>query len=348
MFVLLGHCETPALDRLPLLRVVRDGILGVNMFFVISGFLITYLLLKEQDRYGKIDGKRFYIRRAFRIFPPFYAFLVVVALLRLHHVYSFTWASLLSAATYTWNYNPFADGWILGHTWSLSLEEQFYLLWPACLIFFSRRACLRLATVLIVLSPISRVLTYHLVPVVMRGRIIMMLHTHIDPIMIGCVIALAMEMHLLPTLFARASSKAWLVPATIYLFLLAPALEKRFRGSYELPIGMTLTALCCGIVLIYSINNADSILGRVLNAAWLRHIGVISYSLYLWQQMFTGPETRWFPLNLLLVFACAEGSYWLIERPSFKVRDMVLAPRVAPVRSDRSLLHLQQQDMASK
>jgi peptidoglycan/LPS O-acetylase OafA/YrhL len=347
IFVILGHCEATVLDRVPLLYLVRDGILGVNMFFVISGFLITYLLLKEQNRGGGIDAKQFYVRRAFRIFPPFYFFLFVVTILKIGHVYNFTWPSLVSAATYTWNYNPHADGWILGHTWSLSLEEQFYLLWPTCLIFFSRRSCLKLALGLIVLSPFSRLITYALYPA-LRGRIIMMLHTHIDAIMVGCVIALALEMHLMRKLFARLSRPGWAVPSAIYLFIVAPLLEKRFRGSYELPIGMTLTSLCCGIILIYAVKNPESSLGRLLNLPWLRHIGVISYSLYLWQQMFSGPATRFFPINLLLILVCAEASYWLVERPSLKVRDMLLAPRIFPSRDHEGPLHLQQQDLTIK
>ena len=88
---------------------------GVDVFFVISGFLITYLLLKEFDRAGTISLKRFYLRRFFRIFPAFYVFLAVVGFLWRGGVVSFNLRSYVTAATYTYNYSRLASGWALGH-----------------------------------------------------------------------------------------------------------------------------------------------------------------------------------------------------------------------------------------
>jgi peptidoglycan/LPS O-acetylase OafA/YrhL len=331
-FVILGHTQSPYLDRIPFQHLFRNGFLGVNIFFVISGFLITHLLLIEISRYGDVDAKRFYIRRAFRIFPPFYAFLLVVICLHINHLYAFSWDSFLSAATYTWNYNPHVDSWILGHTWSLSLEEQFYLIWPACLIFFSSRTCLRIAGITILLSPFSRVATYFLVPA-LRTHMDMMLHTHIDTIMVGCFISLAIHLGLFTKLRSRLCHPASVAVSFVYLFFIGPYLQERYRGSFDLPIGITLTSFCCGAILIYAIHAPRSPLGRILNAAWVRHVGVISYGLYLWQQMFTGPETRRFPLNLLLIFLCAEASYWLVEKPANRLRDQLFKSKRVNLRN---------------
>ena len=329
LFVILCHTESPFLDRIPLLHVFRIGSLGVNLFFVISGFLITQLLLKEADKTGTISLHRFYLRRSWRIFPAFYVYLAVAMLLKLQHASLFTWTSLAGAATYTWNYNPLVDGWLLGHSWSLSLEEQFYLVWPPAIAFLSRRVCLRLAGLVILLSPLIRIATYVFVPS-LRGRIDMMLHTHLDAIMLGCFLALAASLAEFPKLRARISSPWAAAAGALYAFYIAPILEARYRGSYYLTLGMTLTAFSCAAIILYAVTRSQSPLGRILNNPVVKHFGVISYSLYLWQQMFTGPYTRWFPFNVLLIVACAEASYWFIERPSLRLRDALTRPRTRP------------------
>ena len=151
--VILGHTESALLDRIPFSASFRNGGQGVAVFFVISGFLITHLLIKELRREGQISLHRFYLRRTFRIFPPFYFYLLVVAFLSLLQKVPVKATSMLAAATYTWNYVPSAEGWILGHSWSLAIEEQFYLLWPACMAYFSRRTNLSIAAGVILLSP---------------------------------------------------------------------------------------------------------------------------------------------------------------------------------------------------
>ena len=305
--------------------------LGVNIFFAISGFLITHLLIKESDDTGDINFPRFYLRRAFRIFPPLYIYLAVAAILKLHNPSLFTWQSFISAGTYIWNYNPHTNGWLIGHTWSLSLEEQFYLLWPLAMLFLSKKSSLKLAGALVVLSPVIRVAAYFLFPT-MRGLVNMTLHTRIDAIMVGCFLALALSLNTFPRLLAHLSHPAWFAGSLIYLFLLQTPLQERYRGLFELPFGMTLTSLCCGVVIVYCVSRPQSLAGRFLNTPVLRHIGVISYSLYLWQQMFTGPYTRLFPLNLFFIVACAECSYWLIERPSLRWRNAVTRTRQRPAK----------------
>src|SRR5580692_5390144 len=102
--VILGHSQSAFLDRIPGNASFRNGMQGVSVFFVISGFLITHLLVKELRRDGQINLKRFYLRRTFRIFPPFYFYLLVIAALVLLHQVYVSPISMLVAATYTWNY----------------------------------------------------------------------------------------------------------------------------------------------------------------------------------------------------------------------------------------------------
>jgi peptidoglycan/LPS O-acetylase OafA/YrhL len=96
--------------------------------------LITGLLLKERERAGTISLRDFYVRRAYRILPAAYVFMLAMVA---EHWHALSWSSILSALTYSSNY--FHDkNWVLGHLWSLSVEEQFYLLWPLILVFFFR------------------------------------------------------------------------------------------------------------------------------------------------------------------------------------------------------------------
>src|SRR4051812_33176028 len=102
---------------------------GVRIFLVISGFLITSLLLREKERTGTIDLKQFYLRRAYRLLPAAYLYLVVITIL-FHE--SLTFKYLVAAYMYLTSY-ALHSPWVLMHLWSLSVEEQFYLLWPAAL-----------------------------------------------------------------------------------------------------------------------------------------------------------------------------------------------------------------------
>ena len=102
--------------RFPSLQLSWLGQSGVDVFFVISGFLITYLLLKEYEGTGTIGLKMFYLRRFFRIFPPFYVYLAVVGILWSARLDPQDARNFISAATYTWNYQPHVAGYFLAHT----------------------------------------------------------------------------------------------------------------------------------------------------------------------------------------------------------------------------------------
>ena len=88
-------------------------------------------------------------------------------------------------------------------------------------------------------------------------------------------------------------------------------------------IGFSLENVAIAVILLYAVFRHESLLGKFLNLAPVRHFGVISYGLYLWQQLFTGDRTILFPLNIVFIVACAEMSYVLVERPSFRLRDRI-------------------------
>jgi peptidoglycan/LPS O-acetylase OafA/YrhL len=325
--VLLAH----SLDRLPGAtgRYISTqfnwvGLSGVDVFFVISGFLITGLLLKELDATGGISLRNFYFRRFFRIFPPFYLYLAAVAALWGAGIIMQDLPSFIAAGTYTFNYFPHIPSWFVAHSWSLSLEEQFYLLWPPVLVLLGRRKATYAAIGVIVLSPVSRLATYLWVPP-LRTVEWMTLHTRLDTIMFGCVVALLWKEIRSSRWVEKLLHPALVAFAVFYIAVVSPVLTVQVGGAYDWPVGYTLRALLVAVVLVYCVTKPESPAGRVLNVVPVRHIGEISYSLYLWQQIFTGLHRIPMPLNLLLAFACAELSYRVVERPSMKLRDRVAA-----------------------
>jgi peptidoglycan/LPS O-acetylase OafA/YrhL len=324
--VIAGHylAYLPGLEgRFPFAQLSWAGQSGVDVFFVISGFLITYILLQEHKENGAISLWRFYLRRFFRIFPPFYVYLASVVVLSVWGFAPQDRRNLISAATYTWNYMSHAPSWLLGHTWSLSLEEQFYLAWPPLLVLLGKRKSRYLAVACIVFSPALRLATYVLAPS-LRGMVPVMLHTRLDTIMFGCAIALFWDE---PRFHAAINKllRADIACGSIVYILIAPILSERFQARYDWLIGYPLRGLLISIVMLYVVCKPATRMGYALNLAPVRHLGVISYSLYLWQQMFTAGHSWPFPVAFVALFACAEGSYWLVERPSLRARDWIEA-----------------------
>jgi peptidoglycan/LPS O-acetylase OafA/YrhL len=319
--VLIGHLAgTP---WFPLSRDVGSfwnfGDFGVRVFFVISGFLITGLLLDEIAKAGRIRLGRFYFRRTLRIFPPYYAYLFVMfgaAALGFVQLAPYDAAYSLS---YTSNYYT-ERSWFVGHTWSLSVEEQFYLLWPATLILAGVRRGVWIAGAVVLLAPVIRLLEWNLMPAVGAG-IGHRFETIADAIAIGCVLAGTREfLHRQPLYMKALASPLFVV---VPIAAVAGAITHDHPQVWFGP-GMTLTNICLALVIDWCVTFHDGRIGRVLNAAPLVFVGWISYSLYLWQQPFlhrtSTSEIAAFPVNLLLAVICALASYFLIERPSLTLR----------------------------
>src|SRR5688572_6248603 len=169
ILVLGGHSERVYRGSAKWITVFRwsEGALGVLFFFVISGFLITLLLIAENDRNGGISLKHFYIRRALRILPVYFAFLLTIAALQYFTPYSQSWVAWLGNLTFTQNFlgSPHPTA----HLWSLSVEEQFYLLWPVILVALlksgvSSRRILWFLVFPILAAPICRALGHKSYP----------------------------------------------------------------------------------------------------------------------------------------------------------------------------------------
>jgi peptidoglycan/LPS O-acetylase OafA/YrhL len=302
--------------------VIGGGLHGVQIFFVISGYLITTLLLREYNRTGTVSFKRFYARRALRIFPPFYTYFAVLAILWIAGVIPEHWPTYLASATYTFIYLPNPHGWYVEHAWSLSVEEQFYLLWPALLLCMQRRArSISLAVAIIALMPIVRSALYLAVN---NPERVLVTSSSADTLMVGCLLALLGKRAAFRQAHRRilnAGSASFLL---VMGFLIVPYLSAKLThgipGILTIALGNTVTALSIGGILLYVIHNPQSPAGRFLNLRLIRHIGLISYSLYLWQQLFTGDPTHMHLYVYLCMLIAAELSFWFIEKPVMHFR----------------------------
>lgn len=306
-----------------------NAYLGVSLFFCLSGYLITTLLLDEVDETGTLDLRRFYVRRFLRIVPPFYAYIAAIAVLGLSD-----WHSVVAAATFTQGYSPWGKNLFLAHSWSLSIEEQFYVLWPAALLLLGRRRATKVAITLLFASPLVRVAT-HFAPLPGYWDEFV-LHSRLDGLMIGCCAALLRDEAWFERWRHRLASPAAAGTGTMVALVLSPLLTYAFRGRYMVPFGYSLNGLALVTVMLYVVQEPDTWIGRCLNWRPVVHAGMISYGLYLWQQLFLmGPRgslVRSFPLNLALTLAAAEISWWTIEAWSRRLRDR-LQWRIGAVRA---------------
>ena len=296
-------------------RYLDFGQLGVRIFFVVSGYLITTLLLEEHRKYGSISLLHFYFRRTFRIFPAFYVFVVAIMLADALGWVSLRENDILHAFTYTTNYHR-DRAWELGHLWSLAVEEQFYLLWPMMFLLLGVRGAIAGAAAYMVIAPVVRVLTWQLHPEQLAG-VGETFQTVADAIATGCVLATARSWLGQKPAFLALQRSSW----TLVFLALIILVANHFQGSITIsfPVGETAMNVSIALCIDWCLRNPSSRLGAFLDWKPVVHVGLLSYSLYLWQQPFTNRDSdalvASFPLNLLCIVAAALASYHLIEKP---------------------------------
>ena len=309
-----------------LMHIYLDGTLGVNVFFVISGFLITKLLLEEEGANASVSLKNFYIRRVLRIFPAYYVLLLVYFILQLNGFFKLTGASWLSALTFTKQFNCKND-WETGHLWSLSVEEIFYLFWPFLFVVANRyrnKIALSIIAVVVVLRVV-------LMKWPVYGMSVFTIFQRGDAIMVGCLFALNYERIVRLLINARANLRLALAIMALSFSVALPFLTNQLPVSHISLFVVTLfgnigivSSLLIGCIIIISINT-QNFWSKLLNSKLLTHIGKTSYSIYLWQEFFVcnQPEFAglgWIPLSLMLL-ACANFSYFFIEKPVLKLKN---------------------------
>lgn len=347
--VLLHHSQLrsdiPFADWL-LQSLSNVGEIGVELFFAISGLLICSRLLDEESKHGRISIRDFYLRRCFRILPAALFYLLVVAILAVFHLIPVLPLDWFSALFFFRNYvvvfeylrhSPLPLHWYTGHFWSLSMEEHFYLLLPGVLIAFRRTRLWILAALAITVTLWRETLTYILHrPYQLNFRT----DTHVDALLIPAMIALAVY-----PLTRNQRAITWF-PAWSFPVFLAMELGLLTR---KVPLYFTLQALVIPLLILSTVQCPNAIPGRILESKPLRWIGWISYSLYLWQQLFFGANfvgsptglatLRQAPTNLLVLLACATFSYYFLEKPFIRLGHAI-APKSGPRGNRRQLQRL--------
>ena len=319
LMVMVSHTNgTHGAFKTSALSFVDLGRFGVRVFFVISGFLITTLLLAEREKHGRISIKDFYIRRVFRIFPAFYAFLAVILVVQALGFITLMPGDALFAATYTTNFHE-PRAWWLGHLWSLSVEEQFYLLWPALMVFLGNRGATFFAVASVLTAPLMRVGVWVLLPAY-RVYIDEAFPTIFDAIATGCVLASIRPTLTASTLYQRFQSS----PLFVLVPLAAVGAAAVPRVSFDLLVGQTITNVAIALTIDWCVRRPESAPVRFLELRPFVWIGTLSYSLYLWQQPLLNRHSdafaNRFPINLIGAFVLGSLSYYLIEKPVLRLR----------------------------
>lgn len=234
----------------------------------------------------------------------------------------------VTALTYTKNFG--CAGWVDGHLWSLAVEEQFYLLWPFLLLRFPRKIAVGAALVFILVSPASRAVQYLLG----SRNTFVWLTSNSDALMIGCL--LAMLSPALTGSIARWRPTVGRLLAVIVLITPTVLSNHLLLGALTVTIGPTAQALAAAYLIVSLTSERTGISYYVLNLKAVRLIGVLSYSIYLWQQIFfSRPEVfglahaPWplrFPFNMLLTGCAAVASYLIIEKPFSHLRHRLKSP----------------------
>jgi len=276
---------------------------GVRIFFVISGYLITSILLDGHAQTSAINLRQFYIRRAYRILPAATVFMLFAFVMYWHQLH---WYDIGAVLLYVVNFDG-ARPWMVAHLWSLGVEEQFYFLWPSVLRKWYRQSITILIGV-IVFAPIYSAACYHFrVPSGGYGTF----PAVADNLAIGCLLAIYGSR--IPKI------RPWAAFSMVLAVLLIPSYPANTPLRTLFMLFVLWPILHCSIAgLVLHVIQSPY---RILNLAPVVWLGKISYGLYLWQEPFFFNPSRQPAYRLFLGIGLASLSYYLVEQPVLRLRD---------------------------
>ncbi|MHC9417568.1 acyltransferase family protein [Sphingomonas citri] len=285
---------------------------GVQIFFVISGYIITALMMRERQASGRVDLAAFYTRRSCRILPPLLVYYASLVMLDASGALSLPLTSLVSSVSFSCNTGIVDCHWWVAHTWSLAVEEQFYLAWPMIFVLVAPLLRVRLLALGVIACGIA---------VAVRPGVF-----HSNATSFGCIAAGALyasSAGLRRTIQRARATVPWL--GAVALLAVAPLTRLDAAVAVFLPPLVTYVVFC---------GNALPWVRTILAAPPLQLVGAASYSLYLWQQLFLAQPRHYAAdaPSLLLLPLAVLASVWLVERPSIALgrrlshRDAVAVP----------------------
>jgi len=296
-------------------RVINNcGDLGVKTFFVISGFVICRLLIAEESSYGSVSLKGFYYRRIFRILPPLYFYLCMLALLLSLGAIRERWSAIMSSSLFLCDLNtPSHRSWYVGHTWSLAVEEQFYLIFPPLWILTSKPWKSRIFFGLFFLC------TAWNLTVLFTGWNGLLVSRAVEGFAcISCGVLMAIHEQRGRRL--AASVPAFLAALTALMLFVHLVVSPDWQVQlYE---GLIMPP-AIGLLLLFSLGSGAR-LRALLCSPPVQAVGLTSYGIYLWQQFFSAPKEYFagsgtvVPFLLPLLCVIVPISYILVEQPAMR------------------------------
>lgn len=314
--------------------VVGGGYVGVDVFFVLSGYLITTLLVAEHSRSGRIDLLAFYWRRARRLYPALLLMLAGVTVYCLIFPATLKLSlEVLPAFFYVMNWVRafgFYDAHLTGHTWTLAIEEQFYLVWPLILLgllkFLPRRILIAVVVLIVGVIGWRSFLMSHEFPLV---RIYCGFDTHSDGLLIGALLAVA------PRRWISLAGTLWPAAAAYLCFVLLN--EAGIEFSLQ-ALGYPLTPLAAALIIAKVVTKQRSVLVRILDITPLVGLGRVSYGFYLWHYVvlqsmlygghdtmgaffggFSHPNIAMVTITFATSMALSLFSWFVVEKPAMRL-----------------------------
>lgn len=320
------------------------GFLGVDIFFGLSGFLITSLLVAEWAQTGRISLRQFYARRALRLLPALFVLLGVLcagaalflSARRAAEVYLGSLLTLFYVTNWALAFNLVLSLGPFNITWSLAIEEQFYLLWPPLLVAmlrlgWSRRRVLTVLTAAALFVPVYRALLWR--HGVAHGRLYYGSDTRADALLWGCVAGLLVSWNLI----ARGRAAEFWLRAAAWLALLLLAVFMNLFGAatpFMYLGGFALVEVAVAVLLLALSVAPPRPMLAALRCAPLVWTGRISYGLYLWHwpvnwyaYLLPGSRGTRAVLGVALSFVAATVSFYLVERPFLRLKRRFTPPR---------------------
>ncbi len=298
-----------------------SGDFGVQVFFVLSGFLITRILLNEREKRGKISFRNFFARRFIRLLPPLLLFFTLIGIANLFGYLTNAKESILYAIFYAYNYVPHhLYSFEMGHLWSLGVEEQFYLLWPFVLTIFSKTGKLVFFILVLVAVCCGVILFYKEFSVSDSYFVKRWFIPASCPILVGCLGAVLN--HVSFSNVQRLMQHKAAITAIILLTYSFPL----YAPVFFIPLGIFVQSIAVITLLLLIVHSQETKVVQALEFRPIAYIGIISYGIYVYQGFFLrtgGGSELWFqqfPANILFTLTLAVLSYELIEKPVLKLK----------------------------
>lgn len=340
---------------------VEGGHLGVDMFFVLSGFLITVILLQEFDSTGRVELKNFYFRRVLRLGPALLGLLLPLALFCFAFLDRF-WSryNFIDSIITLFYFSNWARAFrihspaFLGHTWSLSIEEQFYILWPVTLLclakYIRNRWLVACCAFGISISAVALRILLTLTGSSME-RLYNGLDTRADSLLIGCTLGIIVSSNLLSEACISRLSKLlrYLSPVSLSI-IVAIMLTMSWKSFHLYYWGfISIAVLTAVLILDLTVCRDSSLIRPIFSLRWLVWTGKLSYGLYLWHypvykvmMIMNFSRFQLITFGTAATFALVTASYYLLEQPVLRLKKRfggIRAPSGEPLVEARSNSH---------